>query len=137
MDDNFKNPFVYAKYSVTSDLDEPLVIVLMKNFGLSNLEAKTIWLSCPEFQEQFSRRRIQGSKSRGAKPYGSQIWLKKRFKLSDVELEYIFSDLWACSDGKTSERFMEVMTPERIAKGHLTETAQNAFIELRSRFPHY
>lgn len=135
MTDNRSNPFVFAKHSVISGSDEPLVKVLMEDFGLSNLEAKTIWLSCPEFQEQFSRRRIQGSKSRGAKPYGSQIWLKKRFKLSDAELEYIFDDLWACSDGQTSERFMEMMTPERIAKGHLTENAQNALIELRSRFP--
>lgn len=62
------------------------------------------------------------------------MWLKRRFKLSDAELEYIFDDLWSCSDGQISKRFMEVMIPERIAKGHLTETAQNALNELQSRF---
>ncbi|MGR3616267.1 MAG: hypothetical protein ACU0BB_09510 [Paracoccaceae bacterium] len=114
--------------------DKGLVITLGKKFGLNNLEAKTVWLSCPEFQEKFSRERIQGSKSRGAKPYGSQIWLKRRFKLSDAELEHIFDDLWACAEGQKSTRFMELMTPERIAEGHLTDTAQRALRDLQSQY---
>ena len=132
---NSSNPFDHTKNAILAGSDDNLIETLEKKFNLTSDEAKIIWLSCPEFQEQFSRERIQESKSRGAKRYGKEAWFKRRFKLTEMELKYIFEDLWVNLNGKYSERFIKTLTRERIAKTQLTDDAQKILLDLQSRFP--
>lgn len=127
------NPFDFAKQSAEQDSGVHVVMTLIHDFGLSNLEAQAVWLGCPEIQAQLAKDRISGSKERGGAAYGSQMWLKRRFNLSESELDYIFDELW---NDETAQpvRFLEVMTAERIAEGQLTEIGRDALAQLKRKF---
>ena len=125
-----ESPFEYAaRMAVIEDN-----LLLLKNlegyYALSALEAKSVWLSCPQYQEKFCRRRIKASKKRGGNEYGNKVFLKRRFKLEGQELDDIFEEFWLAGEDTVSQKFLDSMSPHRIAKVQLTEKAQIAIEKL-------
>ena len=128
-----ENPFNCMKKMILDDIDSP-AIKLREKYSLSNLGAKSVWLSCPEFQERFCRKRIHGSKARGGSEYGNKHFLKRRYKLTEHELDLIFRDIWNSPSNQISSVFMSIMTVDKIAEVHLTKRAQSELSDIKEKY---
>ncbi len=121
------------KQMILADVEHP-TSKLRERFSLTALGAKSIYLSCPEFQEKFCRKRIQESKKRGGSQYGSKHFLRRRYKLAEQDLDLIFDDIWNNPADKVSKKFMEVMTVDKISEVHLTKRAQLEISKIKEAF---
>ena len=128
------NPFSYAAENISKLDSLSIVKNLEEEFGLTKLEAKTVWLSCPEFQESFCRKRTQACKEKGHTAQGVKMWLKRRFKLNEDEAIKLFEGFWFNKCDEANKLFLDVITVDRIAKSQLTYDAQNALLKLKKRY---
>ncbi len=127
------NPFDWLKTEVTNNPDFS-VVEFAKRFSLSTFSAKTIWMSCPQSHENICRRRITDSKSLGQSDDITKSWLRRRYKLSEGELEDIFTDIWNNPSDQISTKFTDILNVERIADSKLTSKAKRELAELQLRY---
>jgi hypothetical protein len=130
---NKNNPFDWVVTQATNWPDFSLE-EFAKRFLLSINEAKIIWLSAPQFQEDFCRNRLSERKERGASGVGAKIWLRRRYNLSEEEIEAVFADIWNNPSDQISNIFLQIITPERIAKSQLTSDAQQELAGLLKQY---
>ncbi|WOE75216.1 hypothetical protein [Alterisphingorhabdus coralli] len=126
--------YIRAKLDKGERYSSEMAAEIKDRFSLSSLGAKSLWLSTPEFQEEYCRNRIKDSQERGGSEYGNRHWLKRNFNLSEAELDEIFFDIWNNPKDRVSTKFLDALTPERIAETQLVDEGRQAVKDIQNRF---